>query len=164
MKKPAGVHQVESHKSLKMKLETITKQLETLMKAHSQPTQQPPPTCEQCGQTGHDSTDCTIGVFFTQPQEEEANFVGNSNQSGHDPYSNTYNPGWKDHPALSWGGAQKSSGQNSNPYRPPFRQEERKPSLQEVMMQYMMKNDERMKSLETQVANLATLMSQRPPG
>ena len=31
-------------------------------------------------------------------------------------------------------------------------------------MQYMAKNDERMKSLETQVANLATLMSQRPPG
>ena len=32
------------------------------------------------------------------------------------------------------------------------------------MMQYMTKNDEKMKSLETQMANLATLMSQRPPG
>ena len=31
-------------------------------------------------------------------------------------------------------------------------------------MQYMAKNDERMKSLETQIANLTTLMSHRPPG
>ena len=79
VKKSARVHQVESHKSLELKLETITKQLETLIRAQSQPTQQPSPTCEQCGQTGHDSTDCIMGVFFAQIQEEEANFVGNSN-------------------------------------------------------------------------------------
>ncbi|GAU41120.1 hypothetical protein TSUD_288100 [Trifolium subterraneum] len=62
----------------------------------------------------------------------------------HDPYSNTYNPGWKDNPALKWGNQGNfSQGNSQNP--PP-----RKPSpLEETLnkfMQMSQNNFEMMKS------------------
>ncbi|XP_073137106.1 uncharacterized protein [Henckelia pumila] len=33
---------------------------------------------------------------------EAANFVGNQGRQSYNPYSNTYNPGWKNHPNFSW--------------------------------------------------------------
>ncbi|MED6175838.1 hypothetical protein PIB30_082055, partial [Stylosanthes scabra] len=47
-----------------------------------------------------------------------------------DPYSNTYNPGWRNHPNLGWGGNQNPKNNNFEqrpPYppfqRPPFPQQ-----------------------------------------
>ncbi|MED6126642.1 hypothetical protein PIB30_080406 [Stylosanthes scabra] len=46
-----------------------------------------------------------------------------------DPYSNTYNPGWRNHPNFSWGGNQgqwsNNNIQNNNrPYQPPFQRQQ----------------------------------------
>ena len=34
---------------------------------------------------------------------EQANYVGNSPRQVHDPYSKTYNSGWRNHPNFGWG-------------------------------------------------------------
>ncbi|XP_020972946.1 uncharacterized protein LOC110269457 [Arachis ipaensis] len=68
-----------------------------------------------------------VAAIHTQDQEEasteggdweEANYVGNQQRQPYDPHSNTYNPGWKNHPNFEWGNQQnqhnKSTYQNSN--------------------------------------------------
>ncbi|KAA3467137.1 gag-asp_proteas domain-containing protein [Gossypium australe] len=52
-------------------------------------------------------------------QSDEVNYVGNR---GGNPYSNTYNPGWKDHSNLMWGGNQGGNiiqNQVNPSYQPP---------------------------------------------
>ncbi|MED6205883.1 hypothetical protein PIB30_021841 [Stylosanthes scabra] len=50
---------------------------------------------------------------------EQVNYVGNPPRN--DPYSNSYNQGWKNHPNFSWGGNQ---GSNNRPYQPPFQRQQ----------------------------------------
>ncbi|MED6115742.1 hypothetical protein PIB30_093613 [Stylosanthes scabra] len=62
-----------------------------------------------------------------QPMEQ-VNYMGNQpRQPFHDPNASTYNPGWRNHPNLGWGGNQNPKNgnfQNCPPYqqfqRPPF--------------------------------------------
>ena len=56
------------------------------------------------------------------------NYVGNFNrQLQNNPYSNTYNPGWKQHPNFSWSSQNRNApalnGQNRNTQPPSFHQQ-----------------------------------------
>jgi hypothetical protein len=66
-------------------------------------------SCEICG-GGHPADECPM--VATQ-QNEDVNFVGNQPRQQNNPYSNTYNPGWRQHPNFSWGG-QTSGGQTTS--------------------------------------------------
>ncbi|MED6190943.1 hypothetical protein PIB30_111023, partial [Stylosanthes scabra] len=65
-----------------------------------------------------------------QSSAEQVNYLGNQPRPPqNDPYSNMYNPGWRNHPNFSWGGnqGQKSNNntQNNNrPYQPPFQRQQ----------------------------------------
>ncbi|KAL4315603.1 hypothetical protein AHAS_Ahas15G0201600 [Arachis hypogaea] len=48
---------------------------------------------------------------------EEANYLGNSSRPTNDPYSKTYNSGWRNHPNFGWGN-QQSQSQNHRPHNP----------------------------------------------
>ncbi|KAA3466231.1 Retrotransposon gag protein [Gossypium australe] len=48
---------------------------------------------------------------YPETQSEEVNYLGNR---GGNPYSNTYNPCWKDHPNLNWRGNQGSENPTLN--------------------------------------------------
>ncbi|XP_057719675.1 uncharacterized protein LOC130934103 [Arachis stenosperma] len=48
---------------------------------------------------------------------EQANYIGNSPRQSHDPYSKTYNPGWRNHPNFGWGNQQDQS-QEQRRYNP----------------------------------------------
>ena len=65
-----------------------------------------------------------VAAIHTQDQEEvtieggdweEANYVGNQQRQSYDPHSNTYNPGWRNHPNFGWGN-QQTQPQNHKPY------------------------------------------------
>jgi len=59
------------------------------------------PLYEICGSIEHTSLHCPVGRPFSQGSDE-VNYVQNFNpRPTNDPYSNTYNPGWKNHPNLS---------------------------------------------------------------
>ena len=51
------------------------------------------PNCEVCGVPGHVGTECQIlaGISVDQVNYAQGN-----------PYANTYNPGWKNHPNFSY--------------------------------------------------------------
>ncbi|CAN6723515.1 unnamed protein product [Malus baccata var. baccata] len=52
---------------------------------------------------------------------ESTNAIGfqSQNQSRHDPYSNTYNPGWRDHPNFKWREPQQPQNQGGFRQQPP---------------------------------------------
>ncbi|MED6203000.1 hypothetical protein PIB30_111211, partial [Stylosanthes scabra] len=64
-----------------------------------------------------------------QSTTEQVNYLGNQFRlPQNDPYSNTYNPGWRNHPNFSWGGNQgqrnTTNPPNVNrPYQPPFQRQ-----------------------------------------
>ncbi|CAN6680009.1 unnamed protein product [Malus baccata var. baccata] len=108
--------------------------------------------------------------------QEHVNMVNNFIRPKSDPYSNTYNPGWKNHPNLSWGGNQQSYQSTS---------ETKKPSLEDQMSQlaqhmFAISNSTNnfvqstqtsiqnltasVGNLETQVGQLATMFNEREKG
>ncbi|KAG5513007.1 hypothetical protein RHGRI_038576 [Rhododendron griersonianum] len=122
----------------------------------------------------HMGVDCQVGNPFANNSSEQANFVSNY-QRQNNPYSNTYNPGWRNHPNFSW-----SNSQNISKPPPGFQnqQQEKKLNMEEAMVQFMAKVDARfqdhdialknnentMRSIERTVGQLATLMSERSQG
>ncbi|KAM2270593.1 hypothetical protein ACFXTI_038027 [Malus domestica] len=61
-----------------------------------------PSVCGVCSVQGHANDQCP--QLIENGGWEAANAVGfgNQNQPRHDPYSNSYNPGWRDHPNFKW--------------------------------------------------------------
>ena len=56
--------------------------------------------CDHCTRN-HSSVDYQKGNPFAQSSYGQANYVSNF-QRQNNPYSNTYNPGWRNHPNFSW--------------------------------------------------------------
>ncbi|XP_021284056.1 uncharacterized protein LOC110416390 [Herrania umbratica] len=107
---------------------------------------------------------------------ESVQFVGNFNRQQNNPYSNTYNPGWRNHPNFSW--SNNAGPSNPKPIMPPgFQQQarpqipEKKSQLEELLLQYISKTDAiiqsqgaSLRNLETQVGQLANSINNRPQG
>ncbi|KAK8694694.1 hypothetical protein V6N13_072241 [Hibiscus sabdariffa] len=55
----------------------------------------------------HQANDCPT-------MHESASYVGNYNRNANNPYSNTYNPGWRQHPNFSWGNQGGGSASHAN--------------------------------------------------
>ncbi|XP_057246701.1 uncharacterized protein LOC130589454 [Beta vulgaris subsp. vulgaris] len=71
-------------------------------------------SCQMCGVQGHAATECQINN--DRMTIEQANALCNSNlKQPYDPYSNTYNEGWKHNPAFSY----KNTQAQLNPPPPP---------------------------------------------
>ncbi|KAJ9535713.1 hypothetical protein OSB04_un001134 [Centaurea solstitialis] len=100
------------------------------------------------------------------PPIEQVQFLQNRNRPRNDPFSNTYNEGWRNHPNLQYGNGQRepmgqqrqqhsgnnangsSNQQSNNVYRPPGyhqrrneegQSSEKKPGLEDMMMKFMAK-------------------------
>ncbi|KAK8498802.1 hypothetical protein V6N12_066943 [Hibiscus sabdariffa] len=54
----------------------------------------------------HNPNDCPT-------MHESASYVGNYNRNDNNPYSNTYNPGWRQHPNFSWGNQGGANASNA---------------------------------------------------
>ncbi|CAN6704228.1 unnamed protein product [Malus baccata var. baccata] len=80
---------------------------------------QGPVVCGVCSIQGHVSEKCP--QLIENGGWESANAIGfqGQNQSRHDPYSNTYNPGWRDHPNFKWREPQQPQNQGGFRQQPP---------------------------------------------
>ncbi|KAM1757992.1 hypothetical protein ACFX11_007167 [Malus domestica] len=78
-----------------------------------------PSVCGVCSMQGHANDQCP--QLIENGGWESANAVGfgNQNQPRHDPYSNTYNPGWMDHPNFKWRDPQQPQQQGGFRQQPP---------------------------------------------
>ena len=100
--------------------------------------------------------------------------MGSFNRQNHsNPYSNTYNPGWRQHPNFSWGCQNQTAAAPSGFYQQ--NQEQRSinndqlSSLEGLIKDYIVKNEAVVQShtvylrnLENQIGQLATTLSNRP--
>ena len=163
-----GVYGADRIAELTAQVASLTDQLSKLNPSNSFSTNQV--VCEWCAGP-HASVECQAGNPFAQTSNcssERVNYVNNFQQRPNQgPYSNTYNPGWRNHPNFSW-------KENNNTIRPPpgFQlQQEKKPNLEELLTTFIQKVETRfhnqeatMHNLEMQMSQLAQLTASRQQG
>ncbi|XP_031382022.1 uncharacterized protein LOC116196442 [Punica granatum] len=130
--------------------------------------------CELCSGP-HSTLECMSGNPSASPNGEQVNFVNNFQRSNQGPYSNTYNPGWRNHPNFSWrnennalkpppGFQKQGPAQNAPPQQSQSR-------MEELMLSYMQKTDTMLqnqqatiRNLEGQISQISQQLSNRPSG
>ncbi|KAM6553921.1 hypothetical protein CsatB_014683 [Cannabis sativa] len=140
------------------------------MNSHVQPKK------EVFASTCHNDQSCPS---FRETFSEEANALHSYGKPNDSPFSNTYNPNWRNHPNFSWRQNQPqmtqgnqfnmpnlNHAQPSQPYPP-----QRKPSLEDTLQQFMQSTQQIMQNqsqsiakLETQLGQLANAVTEREKG
>jgi hypothetical protein len=96
------------------KVDAIAKKLDQIMIAGFAPniahTSTQLESCSFCFSTMHHVNDCPTTGNYTDVSHEQVNAA--FSRSGNDLYSNTYNPGWRNHPNFSW---KNSTSRNPTP-------------------------------------------------
>ncbi|XP_057246916.1 uncharacterized protein LOC130589365 [Beta vulgaris subsp. vulgaris] len=147
-KNTAGMYEVEGINMLNAKVDNLVNLFTKMSNVNSVSTTIP---CNMCG-GAHLSGECA--------NVEQAQYVSNFNRHPqNDPYSNTYNPGWRNHPNFSW----RNQGQqnvNVNSQHPPgFHQkqpqQENRPSWELAIEKLANATSERIEKLETKVDQIA---------
>lgn len=123
--KKAGIHEIDVISALTTQISTLSKQLGTLNVNAIQSTNL---SCEFCA-GNHHSNECAAASQFA-PAPEQVNQVADFNRQRNNPYSNTYNQGWRNHPNFAW-------SNNQNVQRPPpgFPPQEKKNELEDIVGQ-----------------------------
>ena len=102
-------------------------------------------SCEYCG-GGHSTLECQ-GRFSSQdPSIEQLNALNNFQRNQGNPYSNTYNSGWRNHPNFSWSNQEGGQIANQGFKQPPpgfqqmntfHQQRENKSNLESMMEKFL---------------------------
>uniref|UniRef100_UPI0005C93730 uncharacterized protein LOC105353407 n=1 Tax=Fragaria vesca subsp. vesca TaxID=101020 RepID=UPI0005C93730 len=102
-----GVYDIETRNQMI----TLDRKLDVLVKAFNG-SNLGNQACGICSLSDHSTDSCPNGAM----SEEELNFMGQQRQR-YDPYSNTYNPGTRDHPNFRWSNnnAQPANTQGQGP-------------------------------------------------
>ncbi|KAL5545248.1 hypothetical protein UlMin_009032 [Ulmus minor] len=163
-KRPAAVHEIDSVNALSAQVAVLSRKLDSLSsKLESKPTAE----CDLCG-GNHASVECQVGNPFASPNSEQANYVSNFQRPQHNPYSNTYNPGWRNHPNLSWGNNQGGSKPSSSFHQP---QEKKQSDLEEILGKFIeetranFRNQEAInRGIQNQLGQLSRQIAERTQG
>ncbi|XP_020548143.1 uncharacterized protein LOC110011706 [Sesamum indicum] len=163
-------------------LEERLNQLTTVVEKVVADTYQQVKACGICTLTGHATDMCpTLQESTTEHANAVGGFAGQQ-QRRYDPFSNTYNPGWRDHPNLNCGNQHFQTPQ----YRPPPQPNPTPNTSLEDMMKALVTNTQQfqqqtqanfqqfqqqtqvsIQNLESQISQLASsvgkLESQGPP-
>ncbi|CAN6685860.1 unnamed protein product [Malus baccata var. baccata] len=110
------VHEVSSTSDIHSQLANLTSIVSQMAEGMRM---QGPMMCAICSIQGHASEKCP--QLIENGGWESANAIGfqGQNQPRNDPYSNTYNPGWRDHPNFKWREAQQPQQQGGFRQQPP---------------------------------------------
>jgi len=159
-KKVAGIHEVDTVTSLAAQVASLSKKLDVMASAKVVAIT----TYHGCG-GGHASRDCPISIGGASTVEE-VDFVSNGfrGQGQGNPYSNTYNPGWSNHPNFSWGNQGQSQGKSNAP--PGFHGQQasnlesrvtglecKMTDLEKALMRFISSSDARFQSVEAILRN-----------
>ena len=136
---------------------------------HAQPVQ-PVQVCGVCLSQSHPTDACPSLQDDIVEQANALNNFGGQPQRRYDPFSSTYNPGWKDHPNLRYGNQFQNQRPQQNQYRPlPQHSEEKgnSQSLEDLVrslalttQQHIMKSESEMQELKNQVSHLASTVNE----
>ncbi|CAN6588659.1 unnamed protein product [Malus baccata var. baccata] len=124
--------------------------------------------CSICSLTNHDFLNCPHKDAYPEFMAEQVNSFNNFQRPRYDPYSNFYNPAWRDHPNLKWDKDQHS--------RPQFQQQVQQHAapkaawevaiekLANTTSQEIQNLHASMKNMEKQIGQIALQVSERAPG
>ncbi|XP_073277634.1 uncharacterized protein [Primulina huaijiensis] len=173
-RRTAGIHQVTDFSAVTAQLEALNRKIDS-MNTNGTAMRLQEIFCEKCGGE-HYVKDCQDSGPFYVNEEAPVNQVGIQNRPRNDPYSNTYNPGWRQHPNFSWGGqGSQTRPQGGQQYskQPMYRNETRdeKSNLEQMMSKFISSTETRLqnqdasiKGLENQIGQLAKMIASREPG
>ncbi|KAB2595522.1 hypothetical protein D8674_030972 [Pyrus ussuriensis x Pyrus communis] len=111
-----SVNEVSAISDIQSQLANLTSLVSQVVKGSKPQENQ---VCGVCSMQGHPSETCP--QLIENGGWESANAIGfqGQNQPKHDPYSSTYNPGWRDHPNFKWRESQQSAPQRGFQQNPP---------------------------------------------
>ncbi|XP_075489567.1 uncharacterized protein LOC142528407 [Primulina tabacum] len=174
-RKSAGVHQVTDFSAITAQLDALNRKLDSLNVGGTAMRLQEI-FCDKCGGE-HYAKDCQDDNPFYVQEGAPINQVGVQNRPRNDPYSNTYNPGWRQHPNFSWGGQNSQNrpqGGQSYGKQLMYRSDpprEEKSNLEQMMSKFISSTETRLqnqdasiKVLENQIGQLAKMITNREPG
>ncbi|GFY96811.1 hypothetical protein Acr_11g0011170 [Actinidia rufa] len=123
-----GKYQLKEQNDLQTKYDQLSRKLESLeiKKIHEVSTSsRNDEKCIICERSGHLTSECPTVLAFKEVLQggDQVSVNAMSQPQGHKPfnsaYSNTYNPGWRNHPNFSWRNTDNSNlsqgGQTPNP-------------------------------------------------
>ncbi|KAJ9170187.1 hypothetical protein P3X46_018314 [Hevea brasiliensis] len=115
-RKIAGVLEVDALSMINAQFDQLTRKLEK-MQANAVGTNS---QLEDSYGGGYMSSEYSN---FNEPSSEQMNYVNNggkfNQRQPNNPYSNTYNPGWRNHPNFSWSNQQNQPINKQQGYKPP---------------------------------------------
>jgi hypothetical protein len=76
----------------------------------------PVKSCSVCASPMHQAHNCPLMTVFAEM--EQVNAFNNFQKPSSGPYSETYNPGWRNHPNFSWKQNQPTTNQGGAPHPP----------------------------------------------
>ncbi|CAN6685894.1 unnamed protein product [Malus baccata var. baccata] len=110
------VHEVSTTSDLHSQLANLTSLVSLMAEGMKM---QGPIVCGVCSIQGHVSEKCPQLIENGGWESVHAIGFQGQNQPRNDPYSNTYNPGWRDHPNFKWREPQQPQNQGGFRQQPP---------------------------------------------
>ncbi|KAK5772406.1 hypothetical protein PVK06_048694 [Gossypium arboreum] len=145
--KIADVYNIDSVTMLSNQVELLNKKIDSFLGSTQV---HPVMRCDSRGGGVHTE----YQSFNPTTEEEQVNYMGNNNfRSQNNPYSNTYNAGWRNHPNFSWGGQGNQKPQNPQGFQQPPYQQEKKSNLEEMLSKFISMSETRVQNTETSLKN-----------
>ncbi|KAL0367368.1 UNVERIFIED_CONTAM: hypothetical protein Sradi_3626900 [Sesamum radiatum] len=107
---------------------------------------------------GYLSQDCQVG----NPNivNEDANFVSHGGRSNFNPYSNTYNSGWRSYLNFSWSNNQQQGSTGHHQPRQVQPAQEKKSNIEDVLSKFITTAKARFQSQEASIRNIEVQIGQ----
>jgi hypothetical protein len=104
IQKKGGIYEVKEDVELKMKIDALTKKVEALLVSKSINAANPfhIDYYSICASPMHLAHTCPSLSAFVESPMEQMNAFNDFRKQSNGPFSETYNPGWHNHPNFSW--------------------------------------------------------------
>jgi hypothetical protein len=116
--KREGILELKGEIELAQRMDTIVKRLDALSvgKPVNAANTFPVESCSSCVSPMHEAQNCPLMTIFAEM--EQMNAFNNFQKPSSEPYSETYNPRWRNHPNFSWKQNQPTTNQGRAPHPP----------------------------------------------
>jgi hypothetical protein len=116
--KKGGILELKCEQELTQRMDAIVKRLDEMSvgKPVNAVNTLPVESCSVCASPMHLAQNCPSMTVF---EMEQVNAFNSFQKPSNGPYSETYNPGWRNHPNFSWKQNQPNTNQGGAPHYPP---------------------------------------------
>ncbi|XP_073020342.1 uncharacterized protein [Primulina eburnea] len=156
-RRSVGVHQVNEFSAVTAQLEAHNRKIDSL-NVNGTTMRLKDIFCDKCRGEQYVKDFQDSGTFYMH-EEAPVNHVGIQNSRRNNPYSNTYDPRWRQHPNFSWGGqSSQNRPQGGNQYgkQPiyPTETRKKKSSLEQMMSKFISSIENRLQNQDASVKSL----------